>query len=154
MLNKKVFILLFVFLLFRISIFSEVNKPMTITIKEAEVRNNPSFLGKVLYKLKYTDRIFVLSEKTGWYNIYYSSHDPEGWIHSSAVIDKKIILNNKANDIDSNVSTEEVVLAGKGFNSKIEKAYKELKELDYYWIDEMEKIEININDALIFIGVN
>ena len=115
---------------------------MSITVRETQVRNNPSFLGKPTGTLVYGDRVLVLEEKNGWAFIHFADPngeaDREGWVHGSALTEKEIILADAGREVGTGADAREVALAGKGFNKEVEARYKSEYDLDFTWIDRME----------------
>lgn len=111
---------------------------MTIQIKEAQLRSQPSFLGKIEVTLSYGDRVIVLEERTDWVLVGVPNSSLQGWVHASALSTKKLKL--QAGPSSTGASSDELVLAGKGFNAEVEARYKqENQELDYARIDRMER---------------
>ncbi len=112
---------------------------MSVTVRETQVRSAPSFMGAVLAVLAYGDRVEILEEQRGWARVAASGGKGQGWVHLSALTEKRIVLKAGAEDVDKTASGSEVALAGKGFNEQVESEYKEQKNLDYTWIDRMEQ---------------
>lgn len=111
---------------------------MSVQVKEAQLRESPSFLGKITANLKYGDRVTVIEEQLGWWKVQ-GSPEQAGWLHSTALTPKKIVLQAGA-DVSTSASGEDVVVAGKGFNQQVETTYRNAyPALGYRWIDEMEK---------------
>ncbi|QEN03189.1 SH3 domain-containing protein [Thiospirochaeta perfilievii] len=131
-----------------VNIFSDELEYKNITVKSAQIRQRPSFLGKILFTLNYTDEVAIYETKNGWSYIGFNSN--KGWIHNSALSDKKLILKKSDSKIEDRVSGSEVALAGKGFNSEIEENYKSQNNLDYYWIDQMEEYQVDIESLIDF----
>jgi len=113
-------------------------KMMSVTVREAPVRSTPSFLGKIVTDLAYGSRVEVLETRGGWVRIRVPGGD-SGWLHSSELSQKKIALEAGSN-VRRSASGSEVALAGKGFNEQVEQQYKNENNLDYTWVDRMEKI--------------
>jgi len=62
----------------------------------------------------------------------------KGWIHKSALTQKKLVLSPGSGS--TSVSGDEIVLAGKGFNAQVEEQFKQQNQnLNYGWIDKMER---------------
>lgn len=135
-------------LLLNCSLYAET---MFITVKESPVRSAPSFLGKVLTVLHYTDEVEVTGESRGWYIISNELID-EGWLPVSAVTSDPLVLKKSDRSISNEVSGDEVSLAGKGFNSEMEAAFKGSTGLDYTWIDQMESDQYDLDVVMEFIG--
>jgi hypothetical protein len=111
---------------------------MQIQVKQAQLRAQPSFLGKIEATLLYGDQVEVLEEQTDWSRVVVPETSISGWIHTSALTTKKLTL--QAGSTETGTSSDELVLAGKGFNAQVEERYKqENQELNYARIDQMER---------------
>jgi len=114
-------------------------KMMSVTVKEAPVRSTPSFLGKIVKDLSYGDRVEVVESQGGWVKINLPGGQGSGWLHSSELTQEQLAV-KAGNNVNQSASGSEVALAGKGFNQQVENQYKSEKNLDYTWVDKMEKI--------------
>jgi hypothetical protein len=129
-----------------------MQKMMSIQVKKGAVRSSPSFLGKIVTQLKYGDQVAVQNVKGSWYFIDGSKGKTEGWMHSSALSLKKIVLNPGASDVKQTASSDEITLAGKGFNKQVENNFKSKNpQVDFTAINTMEKITISQNQIQAFI---
>jgi hypothetical protein len=73
-------------------------------------------------------------------------------MHSSALTKKKLKLASGKDNATTTVSSEEQALAGKGFNSEVEAKFKEDNaEIDFTWVDKMEKIKIKTPTLIKFL---
>jgi len=124
---------------------------MSVQIKEGQVRSTPSFLGKIVAALNYGDRVEVLEEQNAWARISLSGDPDQGWIHVSALTDKQIVLKPGAKDVQRAATSDEVALAGRGFNAEVEQRYKSREGLDYTWIDRMERVNFSPAQRLKFL---
>jgi len=115
------------------------SQTMSVQVKEAPVRSTPSFLGKIVADLHYGDQVEVVDTQGGWVKVSLPSGGGQGWMHSSELTKEKLALKAGSN-VSSGASSSEVALAGKGFNSQVEQEYKSETQLDYTWVDKMEKI--------------
>jgi uncharacterized protein YgiM (DUF1202 family) len=116
---------------------------MSVQVKEGQVRAGPSFLGKIVARLVYGERVAVLGEKGAWFLISLPRNAGQGWMHNSALTRKKIILKAGAANVSQSASSDEIALAGKGFNQQVESEFKAKNpNIDFTWIDRMEKIKI------------
>ena len=115
---------------------------MSVQVKTSQIRVQPSFLAKVVASVAYGDRVVVLGRQGIWTRI----RDPKGrsgWMHSSALTEKKIVMTAGKNNVETAASSDELALAGKGFNSDVEAEFKTRnKDIDFTWVDRMEKIVI------------
>lgn len=120
---------------------------MYVSVDKTELKNSPSFLGKNLEAIFYGDEVIVLEEKGKWKKVQLSSDSwIEGWINESSLTKKKIVVS----DSRLSVSTEELALAGKGFNADIEAQYKKEGNLNYQDVDVVEKNMISFENVLDF----
>jgi hypothetical protein len=124
--------------------FAAGQKMMSIQVNTGVVRVAPSFLGGIVTQLSYGDRVLVLEEKESWTKVNLSWNAVKGWIHSSALTPKKIVLKAGTEDVEVAASGEEIALAGKGFNQQVESEFRAKNtNLDFTWIDRMEKCVIS-----------
>ena len=65
-------------------------------------------------------------------------------IVAQTILPPDLLLKPDAEDIEQAASSDEVALAGKGFNEEVEKKFKEgNSEVNYAAVDEMEKIVVS-----------
>ena len=117
----------------------------SVIVKETQVRDKPSYSGKILGKLVYTDRVQVLEMPAGssWAKVRLTAKKLEGWVHLSALAkDTKPVVKAGSTDVAAGASGSEVALAGKGFNPEVEAEYKKDPTLNYAAVDEMEKYAV------------
>ncbi len=127
-------------------------KTMSVQVKKCQLRNKPSFLGKILTNLNYADQVTVKQEKKNWYEVVPVNKKNGGWVHVSALSTKKIVLKEGSEDIKNAASSDELALAGKGFNEQVENDFKKKnKNADFTWIDKMEKIVISSKEMQSFL---
>lgn len=135
-----------------LTVFALEQKLMSIQVKKGTVRAQPSFLGKVVAQLNYGDRVAVQTEKGPWYFIDSPGANPDGWMHSSALSTKKIVLKAGASDVEQAASSDELTLAGKGFNQQVEKDFKSKNpNVDFARINQMEKMVVSQKQIQVFI---
>jgi len=129
---------------------------MSVTVKQTQIRDKPSYLGKILGSLSYGDRITVLDQPAGapkgWLKIAGPDGKLQGWVSSSALTTKKIELAAGSQNVEQGASSGEVALAGKGFNEAVEKQYRQDGKLDYTWVDRMAQITVSPEQISDFIN--
>ena len=124
--------------------FAVEQKMMSIQVKKGEIRSTPSFLGVIVARVSYGDRVYVREEKGSWVKVRMPGHTNEGWIHASALTFKKIVFNAGAADVQTSASSDELALAGKGFSKQVENEFKEKNpKINYAWINRMEKFVVS-----------
>lgn len=126
------------------SAFAAGQKMMSIQVKKGEIRSTPSFLGRIVARVSYGDRVNVREEKGPWVKVGLQGKSNGGWIHASVLTSKKIVLNPGAADVQTSASSDELALAGKGFNKQVENEFKgKNPNINYAWIDKMEKFVVS-----------
>lgn len=113
---------------------------MSVQVRKADIRDTPSFLGKVVTSVAYGDKVTVQTHNGAWVQV--STPAQSGWIHESALTKKNVVMKTGAG-AQTTASSGEMALAGKGFNSDVEAQFKNNhKDIDFTWVDKMEKIKI------------
>ena len=124
---------------------------MSVQVKKGDVRSTPSFLGKIVARLSYGDPVRVQGAKGPWMLVDLVDSG-NGWIHTSALTRKKIVLHAGQTDAQQTTDSDEIALAGKGFNEQVEGEFKaQNPNIDYTWIDKMENIVISRKQMLEFL---
>jgi hypothetical protein len=117
-------------------------KMMTVQVKEGQVRSVPTFIGGIVGAFSYGDLVIVDEEKGDWVRVSMVGNPVKGWMHISALTKKKLNLRAGA-DVKQSATSDELALAGKGFSSEVEKAFKiQNPQLNFEWIDRMEKFVV------------
>lgn len=120
------------------------NQKMSVQVQDGKLRADPSFLGKVTGSASYGDAVTVIRRQDPWFFVSTKTGQSSGWIHSSALTEKEIILRAGDANVQKTASQREIALAGKGFNPEVENEYKKRNpNLDFEWIDRMEKIVVS-----------
>lgn len=127
-----------------------MSEVLSIQQKEGKLRSKPSFLGKILKSLPYGTKVTKENEQGSWFQIKAGSES--GWMHKSSLTEKAIVLKSGDEKVDSGVSDDELVLAGKGFSEDVEKSYKkENPKLDFALVDRMENYSVNPDEVALFV---
>jgi hypothetical protein len=153
MVNLKTSFLIFLLIgLSAFPAFAVEQKMMSVQVKKGEIRSTPSFLGAIVTRVSYGDRVYVLEEKGPWVKVAIPERNNEGWMHSSALTVKKIVFNAGAADVRTTASSNELALAGKGFNKQVENEFKEKNpNISYAWVDRMEKFVVSEKEIKQFV---
>ncbi len=115
---------------------------MSVQVRPGELRATPSFLGAIVGRVSYGDRVGVLESQGPWFKVYSSTIGKTGWIHSSALTTERIELKAGA-AVEQSASSDELALAGKGFNEQVEESFKAKNpKLDFIWVNKMEKFTV------------
>ncbi|NCC52061.1 MAG: SH3 domain-containing protein [Spartobacteria bacterium] len=116
-------------------------REMSVQVREGVLRSTPSFLGAVTAKVTYGDRVELMEKENGWAKVRTGAVD--GWIHESALTAKRLTLSAGGQTVSTGASSDELALAGKGFNAEVEAEFKaQNQEADFSEVDRMEAIAI------------
>ncbi len=137
--NMRLVIKVLLFITFFSSVaFAET---MNVITKENSVREDCKFLAPVKAKVRYGDRLEVLSKEGDWFRVKF--RNIRGCIHKGAVTEKSVSLSG-VSGTGSSASADEVSLAGKGFNPEVERSYRNKHpELNFRTVDGIEQYKIS-----------
>jgi hypothetical protein len=120
------------------------NQKMSVQVQDGKLRADPSFLGKIIGSVAYGDSVTVIRQQDPWFFVSTKTGQLSGWIHSSALTEKEIVLRAGDANVQKTASQREIALAGKGFNPQVENEYKKRNpNLDFDLIDRMERIIVS-----------
>ncbi|MBF0456657.1 MAG: hypothetical protein HQK99_02030 [Nitrospirae bacterium] len=129
----KRFAVIILLLLIPVVVYGET---MQVITKENAVRAECNFFSTVTVMVKYADALEIVSTKGDWYMVKFGGKS--GCIHKSA-LDKTAVKLAKSESGSHAASSDEVSLAGKGFNPQVEDAYKQKHpELDFNLVAKVE----------------
>ena len=109
---------------------------MSVQVRNGKVRATPSQLGRVVATVDYGAVVQTGALQQGWYPVT-TADGQKGWLHESALSIKPISMRSGTSDAATGVSSDEVALAGKGFNEQVEAKLRADGTLDYTWVDRM-----------------
>jgi len=113
-----------------------------IQVKETQLRESASFVAKIVATIPYGTKVTVLKTAAAWKQVSLAD-GKTGWLSASALSSKALALKAGENR-DTTASSQEVALAGKGFNAQVEAEYKAGNPaLDFATIDRMESIKVS-----------
>lgn len=126
---------------------------LNVQVRTGKLREQPSFLGRIVGEVAYGDQIQVVREQGEWV-LGRSNSSLEGWIHISALTDDEIVLAAGKGNVETAASGDELALAGKGFNSQVEAEFRaQNREIDFAWVDRMEKFIVTPEEMIGFLKV-
>jgi uncharacterized protein YgiM (DUF1202 family) len=147
-----VFCFAFMSVLFLTAIAS-AQETLSIQVKEGQIRATPSFLGKIIARVAYGDRVTVLGKSGPWRRVSVGGGKVQGWIDASALTSKRIALRAGETNVQTGATQNELALAGKGFNEQVETQFrKENKNLNYAWINRMEIFKVSPDSMRSFLA--
>jgi hypothetical protein len=83
----------------------------------------------------------TIEKKGAWYKV--EAGGSTGWMHESALTRKRIVLRPGAEDVEEAASDDELALAGRGFSSEVEADFSARHDIDFTWVDRMEKMKVS-----------
>jgi SH3-like domain-containing protein len=125
--------------------------PMSVQVRNCRVRATPSQLGSAVATVDYGAVVQAGTPQKGWYPVT-TADGKTGWVHESALSKKPIVMRAGASDAATGVSSDEVALAGKGFNEQVEKKLRSEGKLDYTWVDRMATFNASADQIVKFRG--
>lgn len=123
--------------------------PLSVQVRNAKVRATPSQLGAVVGTVDYGATVQAGTLQKGWYPVT-TPDGKTGWLHESALSRKPIAMRAGTTDAATGVSSDEVALAGKGFNEQVEKKLRTEGRLDYAWVDRMAAFTVSADQIVQF----
>lgn len=124
---------------------------LNVQADAVKVRSSATPFGPIVASLKYGDQVTKIAEQGAWTQIT-TSGGTSGWVQSASLSTKKITLKAGSADVSKTASGEELALAGKGFNSKVEGEFKANNpKIDFKWIDSMEKFRPSEKEMVAFL---
>lgn len=125
---------------------------MNVQVQNGQIRATPTFLGKVVVAVAYGASVEVLQSKGDWMQVK-SAQGQVGWMHKSALTTKRVSMSSGSSTAKAGASSDELALAGKGFNADVEREFKaKNKSLNFAAVDRMEKITIPPTEMQAFLA--
>lgn len=120
-------------------------------ISKSKLRAKPQFWAPAVADIEYGDPLFLIEEDKSWVEVE-TSVGKQGFLPLSAVTKKKVVVQGKSVALEASAAEGDIVLAGKGFNSKIEGQYSsDHVELNYQAVDKMQSLEVSPEEMVQFI---
>jgi hypothetical protein len=124
---------------------------LQVGVKSGQLRATPTPFGKILATPGYGECVEQLETSGPWQRVRFGK--TEGWMHNTLLTSKTTNLSAGKKGVGSAASSEELTLAGKGFNAQVESAYRQgHRALDYATIDRMEGLVVSQNQMSRFLA--
>lgn len=119
---------------------------LRVITRENAVRQDCRFYSPVKMKVRLNDELDLRSAEGDWYRVGIKG--AVGCIHKSAVSRNAVAVSKIRGSDEKRPTSEEVSLAGKGFNPRVEEQFKSgHPELRFGPVDEVERFEVS-DDAV------
>ncbi len=113
---------------------------LRVQVQSGQVRGTPSFLGGVVATVGYGQAVEVVSEQGPWRQVR-TPDGRAGWMHESALSAKRVKM-QAGGTAKTGATSDELALAGKGFNKDVEAQFKAAHaEADFTWVDKMASMK-------------
>lgn len=130
---------LFIYLLCAASVAGA--ESVQVKVKDNAIRNACRFYAPVKIKVRSGDQLTVNSRNGDWYLV--SFRGVSGCIHRGAVESRTFTVSG-AGGRQGGTSSDEISLAGKGFNPQVEKSYRTGNpSLNFAAVDSLEKMTLD-----------
>lgn len=124
---------------------------MNVQSEKAVVRATPGPFAASVATLGYGDPVTTLAEQGAWTQVKTAA-GVTGWTQTASLSKKAFKPKAGASNVGTTASGEELALAGKGFNSKVEGEYKAKNpNMDFRAIDQMEQFKVGEKEMVKFI---
>lgn len=121
-----------------------------VTVRESKLRSKPEFLASPVASIRYGDKLSVVKDSEPWMQVSFGGK--QGYVHSSAISTRKVVLSASKGAAGANVDQSDVVLAGKGFSSEVEKQFAAThSNLSFAAVDAMERVKISTAELDAFV---
>jgi len=136
--------------LLAICVSAALAAPLSVQVRNCKVRATPSQLGGIVATVEYGAVVQAGALEKGWYPVTMPD-GKIGWVHESALSKKPVAMRAGATDAATGVSSDEVALAGKGFNEQVEAKLRKDGKLDYTWVDRMSALSVGADEISQFL---
>jgi hypothetical protein len=130
-----------------------------VQVQTTSLRSGPQHWSKSVSELRYGDKLSLVDsvskEQTtgvpGWLKVQKGGS--QGFIHLSAVTSRTVVIQGKSGGTGTNLSSGDIVLAGKGFNADVERSHAGKRSgSNFAEVDRMEARRISNGEVAAFIN--
>ena len=125
---------------------------LAVSVREGEIRSAPGFLSSIESRVAYGETVRVITRRGAWIRVKVEPTRIEGWIHQSSVLPPGQMNLTGGSARESNATSREIALAGRGFNEQIEQEYRDQHELDFEPVDMVETYLVPLSELAGFLG--
>ncbi|GAB4483200.1 MAG: SH3 domain-containing protein [Thermodesulfovibrionales bacterium] len=123
---------------------------LSVVTKENAIRESCRFFAPVKVRVVYGDKLEVTGREGDWVRVRFKS--ASGCIHSAAVTGRTLKLTGSEGQTGTSATSDEVALAGKGFNPQVEAEYRRNHpELDFQKVNAVQSYRLSDEQVKSFI---
>jgi hypothetical protein len=123
----------------------QVGAGATVKIRDQHIFPTPVFYAEPVGDLTFGTVVQVVAEQGDWFSIT-APGSIHGWVHTTSLTGAILSQGSQGTD-DSDM----IMLAGRGFNSDVEGAYAEGKDLPWADVDKIEELTVEPSTLLVFL---
>ena len=125
------------------------DEAISVKVRDTRLRAQPKAWAPGTQTLTYGTRLTVLGTQDGWFKVQ-TTNGKQGFVHPSAVTDKKIVFNSSKSP-EAQTDSADVVLAGKGFSKEVESVYaKSNPSLKFGELNQIETLRVSDGELYAF----
>ncbi len=124
---------------------------LTVQVSSTRMRKDAKFWAPSVETLTAGAKLSEVSRSGDWIRVK-SPSGKTGWVHESAVTSRKVTLGTGSKIAAAGASSDEIALAGKGFNEQVEGEYKKAnRSLDFEGVDRVSRITVSDDEVIQFL---
>jgi len=127
---------------------------VSVVVRQTSLRADRQFFAPAVATARFRDQLTVLESGDDWFKVSHGGKT--GWVHRTAITSKPAQESSGLSAFTGKsgagqVPEDEIVLAGKGFNSSVEAEYrKKHPTSNFAAVDRMEKLAVGQNELVAF----
>lgn len=124
-------------------------KKQYVSVMSADLKSDASQFASTVGNARYGEEVSVLQVENAWSKIQLNG-GMEGWIPTSALTPKRIMLNLDPRR-NTTASASELALGAKGFDFNFESAFEKASGGNFEAVNWVETFSVSQNEAVAFI---
>ena len=122
----------------------------TVKIQSQHIFPRPVFYATPVGELVFGNTVTILEESSDWFRVSTSS-GITGWVHATSLTGA-VLGSGQIGSGSGDVTSDEIMLAGRGFNSDVENSYRNINPgLHFDVVDQMEAFDVSPEEIYSFL---
>jgi hypothetical protein len=128
----------------------EVGQQATVKVRDQNLFPRPVFYAQPVCGLQFGQVLDVLESEGDWFRCS-TSDGRTGYVHRTSLTGA-VMGEGEVGEGSGEISSDEVMLAGRGFNDDVEDAYSsDHPDLDFGLVDRMERMQVTPDELRAFL---